>query len=71
MNVEWVDDELVSKGRYNNQHVATVALDDSGTKWFWSTWTLRNTRLDSGEAETRDDAKFRAVRIGLHPRNKR
>jgi len=65
--VDWKDEELVSKGFRGKHHVVTVALGRNDL-WSWSAWGERNFRLASGVADTREDAKIGAVRIGLHPR---
>lgn len=67
MKIEWQDDVLVSKGFRGKTHVLTVAKGD-GSTWYWSAWGERNHRLAAGQAETREDAKIGAVRIGLHER---
>jgi len=82
MALRWVDDELGSMGYRDKLHVATIVLgpneEPDGVpmiravaaedRWRWTTWAKRNVKLASGVAATREDAKFGAVRIGLHPR---
>jgi len=82
MALRWVDDELGSMGYRDHLHVATIALGPNeepdgvvmirgvaaDDRWRWTTWAKRNVKLASGVASTREDAKFGAVRIGLHPR---
>jgi len=78
MMLTWQDEELVSKGFRGKRHVATLAISENLTRgelaslnrWFWSTWD-GNFRLAQGVADSREDAKIGAVRIGLHPRLRR